>query len=209
LFPFMVLSFLCRCFRAGPWPAPLPHPRTAHAVGWRPRRVLPQTPLDAAFAPALLTAHWPLPKKSTNCLHLCAVEEPAVDNFDKRQVVVAELLRDAGRSDRLIAENLGGAVSSGLVRKVRQKLEQEGKVQPAGKRIGKDDRRRGKPRPSVQALQVLLDAVAKGELTTDEASVLLGNVEVHPGITMPAILEAVATAYLLPEEAAVFLGGRR
>jgi hypothetical protein len=77
-----------------------------------------------------------------------------VDNFDKRQVVVAELLRDAGRSDRLIAEKLGGAVSSGLVRKVRQKLEQEGKVQPAGKRIGKDGRRRG-PRRNLKAAKQL------------------------------------------------------
>jgi hypothetical protein len=46
-----------------------------------------------------------------------------VDNFDKRQAVMAELLRDAGRSDRLIAEKLGGVVSSGLVGKVRRKLE--------------------------------------------------------------------------------------
>ena len=96
--------------------------------------------------PGQLPATYVRRRKSSNCLHLCAVEEPAVDNFDKRQVVVAELLRDAGRSDRLIAENLDGAVSSGLVRKVRQKLEQEGKVQPAGKRIGKDDRRRGQRR---------------------------------------------------------------
>jgi hypothetical protein len=132
-----------------------------------------------------------------------------VDNFDKRQAVAAELLRDAGRSDRLIAEKLGGVVSSGLVRKVRQKLEQEGKVQPAGKRIGKDDRRRGKPRPSVQALKRILDAVARGELTTDEASVLLGNLEVPPGTTMLGILDLVAKGELLPDEAAVFVGGDR
>jgi hypothetical protein len=37
-------------------------------------------------------------------------------------------------------------VAFGLVRKVRQKLEQEGKVQPPGKRIGQDDRRRGQRR---------------------------------------------------------------
>jgi len=73
-----------------------------------------------------------------------------VDNFDKRQAVMAELLRDDGRSDRLIAEKLGGIVSPGLVRKVRRKLEQDGKLK-AGRRVGRDGRRRGKPRPSAQA----------------------------------------------------------
>ena len=132
-----------------------------------------------------------------------------MDNFDKRQAVVAELLRDADRSDRLIAEKLGGVVSSGLVRKVRQKLEQEGKVQPAGKRIGKDDRRRGKPRLSVQALHVILASVATGEITPEEAALLLGKQEVYPGTTMLEILIAAARGELLPEEAAALFGGVR
>jgi hypothetical protein len=91
-----------------------------------------------------------------------------VDNFDKRQAVVAELLRDAGRSDRLIAEKLGGVVSSGLVRKVRLKLEQEGKVQPAGKRIGKDDRRRGQRRNLKPMRERLLTLLKGRETDIDE-----------------------------------------
>jgi hypothetical protein len=80
---------------------------------------------------------------------------------------VAELLRDAGRSDRLIVEKLGGVVSSGLVRKVRQKLEQEGKVQPPGKRIGKDDRRRGQRR-NLKPLRERLLNLLKGRKDIDE-----------------------------------------
>jgi hypothetical protein len=129
-----------------------------------------------------------------------------VDNFDKRQAAMAELLRDAGRSDRLIAEMLGGMVSSGLVRKVRRKLQQEGKLEP-GKRVGRDGRRRGRPRPSAKALQEVLGAVAKGELTPDEAAALLGHREVHSGTNMREILDAVAKGWLLPDEAAVFFGG--
>lgn len=66
-----------------------------------------------------------------------------MNNFDKRQAAMAELLQDAGRSDRMIAEKLG--LSPGLVRQVRQKLEREGRLQP-GKRVGKDGRRRRQPK---------------------------------------------------------------
>jgi hypothetical protein len=56
-----------------------------------------------------------------------------------------------------------------------------------------------------EALQVILASVATGEITPDQASLLLGKPEVHPGATMPGILEAVAKGELPPEEAAAFI----
>jgi hypothetical protein len=64
-------------------------------------------------------------------------------NIQKWQAATAELLRDAGRSDRQIAEALG--FSASFVGKVRKALEADGKLQP-GKRVGQDGRRRRLPR---------------------------------------------------------------
>ena len=80
-------------------------------------------------------------------------------NIQKWQGAMAELLRDAGRSDRQIAEAL--CFSASFVGKVRKALEADGKLQP-GKRVGQDGRRRGLPR-NLKAMRERLLALLKGQ----------------------------------------------
>src|SRR5262245_36317272 len=80
-------------------------------------------------------------------------------NFEKWQTTMAELLKDAARSDRQVAEKLG--LSASFVGKVRKKLEQEGKVQQS-KRLGQDGRRRSTPR-NLQVMRDRLLALLKSK----------------------------------------------
>lgn len=81
-------------------------------------------------------------------------------NFEKWETVMAELLRDAVRSDRQIAQDLG--FSATFVGKVRKKLEDDNKLQQ-GKRVGHDGRRRGLPRTMKEKRERLLVLLKKKE----------------------------------------------
>ena len=74
-------------------------------------------------------------------------------NIQKWEAVKVELLRDAVRSDRQVAQALG--FSPSFVGKVRKKLEENGKLQ-RGKRVGQDGRRRGLPRNMKEMRERLL-----------------------------------------------------
>jgi len=80
-------------------------------------------------------------------------------NVEKWEATMAELLQDAGRSDRQIAEALGLSVS--FVGKVRKKLEADGKVQ-SDKRRGKDNKVRRPPR-NLKIMRGRLLALLKGK----------------------------------------------
>lgn len=93
-------------------------------------------------------------------------------NFDKWLAVIFDLLEDATRSDRQIAEKW--KFSASFVGKVRKKLEVEKRIQP-GKRVGKDGKCRRVPLKVEELREKVLSYFLKKGLKLEDAEKFMAS----------------------------------